>query len=369
MKTRQRTQTQSRKTEPVQTRKSPPKRQTIKAPPPADDGPPVSSSSDDDDDDSDSDSDDNKSQSPVRKRSRTHETISSAPSAPSPKRAKVAKQEWRPKTREEARDEFVFAGRAKRPQKTFGHDKLPSVYDRRSGFRDQDTATRIQGRTLKNKVGGDLGKQSKNRSINGKGKGRKRSEGDDAQEEMKEDEEEERNPNLALFDSLNDTLETPNGSFAYLKSSLANRPDTSAENNTSSIGKSNDSDGLTCPICSCPISGDLEDECRLVATQPFKKKTAFCRMHTKKKALEEWEERSYPEIDWATLDSRIASCLPALEEIITRKRHSFYRELLTKQADEDENKSTMKKYRLTVESKSLESVSTGYYGPRGAKLM
>ncbi|KAI5291088.1 hypothetical protein KEM54_006354 [Ascosphaera aggregata] len=135
----------------------------------------------------------------------------------------------------------------------------------------------------------------------------------------------------------------------------------------SKIGKAKEA--IICPVCSFPIDTDLEDECLYIATQPFRMQSAFCQRHTRKNAMDEWAERSYPEIDWAKIDDRISACFPALEDIITGKRPSFYRDLLTSQTNEEVDKSTMKKFRLTVESKGLENISTGYYGPRGAKLM
>ncbi|KAI5287596.1 hypothetical protein KEM52_001515 [Ascosphaera acerosa] len=144
-----------------------------------------------------------------------------------------------------------------------------------------------------------------------------------------------------------------------------------------------------CPVCTAPVDADLQDECALVSTQLFKKRSAFCQKHRRKEAMATWTDRGYPVIDWDGLAGRIASHLATLEAMIAGHKRSIYREMLQAQAEDDHlegpgrrgsdgagpggsgggKASTMKKFRVTVESKGLETISTGYYGPRGAKIM
>ncbi|KAI5307016.1 hypothetical protein KEM56_005598 [Ascosphaera pollenicola] len=361
MNTRRRSET--KKTQPIPSRQPSPD-QRRDEPAAADDEPPAKSSDDDDEL--------VKSQPPVKKR-RSGAAFDSLKRDCSWLLNGPTKRKVNAPTQRSA-DTAIFGCEARKPraQKTYSHQKprLGSGPDKpaRSGVKKQNVDAKSSSRSSKDTAENERGKQHEN----------------DKKRDRKENEKaktlkvEPRNENLALLDELEDSPGSSNTYLDYSRASFAGKLSTldssdarsdMSDDDTSPVSGKGNGNAVCCPICSCPMYDDLADECQLVLTQPFRRQTAFCQRHTRKRALEEWEERSYPKIDWETFEERIASCFPTLEEIITGKRSSFYRKLMTKQADEEGDKSTMKKYRLTVESKNLESISTGYYGPRGAKLM
>lgn len=125
-----------------------------------------------------------------------------------------------------------------------------------------------------------------------------------------------------------------------------------------------------CPVCQQPLHPSLHDETQAVQRLPMRRQFEFCKKHTEVGASTLWKERGYPKIKWKKLKKRIAQYLPRLEGVITGETPSFFRDLVRKEAGLQQNKSTTKKFRLTVDSDGLlNAMSTGYYGSRGSKLM
>lgn len=122
-----------------------------------------------------------------------------------------------------------------------------------------------------------------------------------------------------------------------------------------------------CPMCMQPVDKSFLEEFSKVDTRmSLRQQTQFCKAHKERSAESEWAERGYPEIDWQQLDTRITTHYTFMDEILSRRRFSFYRN-----AFEDSLKSG--KHRTLQETlmggDEVEGMSPGYYGGRGAKVM
>lgn len=122
-----------------------------------------------------------------------------------------------------------------------------------------------------------------------------------------------------------------------------------------------------CPMCKQPVDKSFLEEFSKVDTRmSLRQQTQFCKAHKERSAESEWAERGYPEIDWQQFDIRITKYYTFIDEILSRRTFSFYRN-----AFEDSLKSG--KHRTLQETlmggDEVEGMSPGYYGGRGAKVM
>ncbi|PGH10198.1 hypothetical protein AJ80_07557 [Polytolypa hystricis UAMH7299] len=120
-----------------------------------------------------------------------------------------------------------------------------------------------------------------------------------------------------------------------------------------------------CPMCKMPVDPQILAEFNATPRRKASKQVKFCRDHKRRTAEQEWVQRAYPTIHWDALDARIAKYFPDLDDILTQKKSSFYRNLV-------ESSDAMKKkgtYRMGIFSDSLDAMSAGYYGSRGSKKM
>ncbi|ODH45225.1 hypothetical protein ACO22_00221 [Paracoccidioides brasiliensis] len=120
-----------------------------------------------------------------------------------------------------------------------------------------------------------------------------------------------------------------------------------------------------CPICDQVVDPRFVDELQNLSGLNYRKKAQFCRNHTRKAAEREWVDRGYPTIDWENLHKRIEKHYAELDQILTCKKPSFYRNVL-ESARSGERRGNL---RLTVHGDGVDKISTGYYGPWGAKKM
>ena len=122
-----------------------------------------------------------------------------------------------------------------------------------------------------------------------------------------------------------------------------------------------------CPMCKQPVDQSyLEGFTKVGIRMNLRQQAQFCKAHKERSAESEWAERGYPKIDWQQLDARIANFHTFMDDILSRRTFSFYRN-----AFEDSLKSGKKK---TVQESlmgedEIEGTSPGYYGGRGAKVM
>ncbi|KKZ60090.1 hypothetical protein EMCG_00781 [[Emmonsia] crescens] len=122
---------------------------------------------------------------------------------------------------------------------------------------------------------------------------------------------------------------------------------------------------IVCPGCDQAIDPRFIDDFQSPKGLNYRKKAQFCRDHRIKAAEHEWAERGYPTIDWENLHKRIEKHYAELDRILTCNKPSFYRNVL------ESSRIGKKKgnLRLTVDGDGVEKMSTGYYGPWGAKKM
>ena len=122
-----------------------------------------------------------------------------------------------------------------------------------------------------------------------------------------------------------------------------------------------------CPLCSEPVDHDslqqFEDDNGRGIT--MRQQMKFCHLHKAQSAKAEWNSKGYPQIDWASFDRRLAWFNDALDEILKRRRPSYYRGELEQQM-KNGNRTLVQSMRNGVKMLGLE---VGYYGPKGAMMM
>ncbi|EGE79054.1 hypothetical protein BDDG_01992 [Blastomyces dermatitidis ATCC 18188] len=122
---------------------------------------------------------------------------------------------------------------------------------------------------------------------------------------------------------------------------------------------------IICPMCDQAVDPRFIDDLRSPKNLSYRKKAQFCRDHRIRAAEYEWANRGYPTINWENLHKRIEKHYVELDQILTMKKSSFYR-------NELESSRTGKKkgnLRLTVDEDEADKFLPGYYGPWGAKKM
>lgn len=119
-----------------------------------------------------------------------------------------------------------------------------------------------------------------------------------------------------------------------------------------------------CPVCNEIVEPKMLDDFLASKRTNARKQTQFCRSHRKYSAEKKWHERGYPIIDWDNLNHRIEKHYAPLEDVLTKRKPSFFRNLV-------ESLDATKKgtFRLTLGGGELDSMSSGYYGPRGSRKM
>ncbi|KAI2345415.1 hypothetical protein LOY94_005575 [Ophidiomyces ophidiicola] len=124
---------------------------------------------------------------------------------------------------------------------------------------------------------------------------------------------------------------------------------------------------ICCPACRERLDPEYLAEHQLENTKglSIRKQLQFCRQHKRWSAERDWNVRGYPDIDWNGLDERLERYFDDLEQILMRKKPSFFRNSLESSSGGSSKKNT---FRLTANS-NFDSMSSGYYGPRGSKRM
>ena len=121
-----------------------------------------------------------------------------------------------------------------------------------------------------------------------------------------------------------------------------------------------------CPMCKQPVDQSyLEGFTKAGTRMSLRQQAQFCKAHKERSAESEWAERGYPKIDWEQLDARITKSHTSLDDILSRRRFSFYRN-----AFEDSLKGgKIKTIQESMMGGEIEGMTPGYYGGRGAKVM
>ncbi|KXH50835.1 hypothetical protein CSIM01_01684 [Colletotrichum simmondsii] len=112
-----------------------------------------------------------------------------------------------------------------------------------------------------------------------------------------------------------------------------------------------------CPMCNEIVDEKLLHDFSKGARLHIRKQIQFCRLHKKKSAEKAWDARGYPKIDWEGLDTRIATHYSFLGKIINGGP-SHFGDLLLDKVKEGKNRTLLK---------AEDSLTPGYYGPRGLR--
>ncbi|ROW11500.1 hypothetical protein VMCG_00931 [Cytospora schulzeri] len=118
-------------------------------------------------------------------------------------------------------------------------------------------------------------------------------------------------------------------------------------------------DEALCPMCEEPVDkkwlGDFSKNQRMSIARQAK----FCHLHKKRSAKEIWAAKGYPEINWETLESRIAGQHDFLESLINGEK-SYYGDVHKESINTGKNRTLLK---------TEDYPTPGYYGLRGMSIM
>lgn len=127
------------------------------------------------------------------------------------------------------------------------------------------------------------------------------------------------------------------------------------------LGGSEDDDptpASLCPWCGEPVDEELLKKFSKGERMNVRMQTRFCQKHKKHTAMEAWESKAYPTIDWDGLPQRIETHHDSLLDIVDGQE-SYYRSRLAERINAGEARSMKKE----------DNLNPGYYGPRGFNLM
>ncbi len=115
-----------------------------------------------------------------------------------------------------------------------------------------------------------------------------------------------------------------------------------------------------CPMCHELVDPELLEKHSNNGRMNIRKQTAFCRMHKRRTALNSGTERGYPKIDWSTIETRLTGHESYLREILEGSQPSHYATVLKEKVESGKDRTLLK---------MEDSVTPGYYGPRGLRVM
>lgn len=120
-------------------------------------------------------------------------------------------------------------------------------------------------------------------------------------------------------------------------------------------------------MCKKPVERSIFEEYTSFGSHMnIRKQAQFCKVHMKRDAEREWEERRYPIIDWQCLDVRIAKYHDTIDEILRRTKFSFYRNVFADSIKDGKSKTLPQSL---ISGGENEAATHGYYGTRGARVM
>ena len=115
-----------------------------------------------------------------------------------------------------------------------------------------------------------------------------------------------------------------------------------------------------CPMCNLPVEQSLLDDfSKTHKRMGIVQQQKFCDLHRRLSARDQWIERGYPEIDWLRLDLRISKHHDFLRDIL-RGKPSHFTDVFYRTVKSGGNKTMLK---------TEESLTPGYYGPRGQRAI
>jgi hypothetical protein len=120
-----------------------------------------------------------------------------------------------------------------------------------------------------------------------------------------------------------------------------------------------------CPLCEEPVKESHYLDFWIGKKKTVFYQTLFCKEHKRRKALKEYRDKGYPEIDWEDLPSRIRDYHPRLKAVLRNEKPSEYRQKHAQRlADRD-----ARAVRIQLDSDAAYESTTGYYGSRGKRAM
>lgn len=150
--------------------------------------------------------------------------------------------------------------------------------------------------------------------------------------------------------------------------SFPDSPIISPAESITDITKRSDEDDTPaiCPICRDPVDLDLLQS--WTAGKPrlaFREQIQFCHAHKQHEAHQTCVQRGYPSIDWTRVPTRMRRHNAFIESILEQRVPSHFRDRLAEKVSKGENRSLMQ----TLKSGASETLTPGYYGPKGARVM
>lgn len=115
-----------------------------------------------------------------------------------------------------------------------------------------------------------------------------------------------------------------------------------------------------CPMCHSMVDPELLEKHSVGARMPIKKQSVFCRLHKRREAQETRQEKGYPDIEWAALEGRFSRHKSYIQNILEGKESSHFASLLGDKVESGKDRTLLK---------TDESLTPGYYGPRGLRTM
>lgn len=163
----------------------------------------------------------------------------------------------------------------------------------------------------------------------------------------------------ADFDFDSDDLSSLSSPPSELASLLSADDDDETQNISTNIEQS------LCPNCNAPVDPELLSKYLIRPNRRLKDDRLFCESHKMNKAEKDWTDNKYPTIDWDTFDKRVQGHLPELERLLVPNPSTFFRGRF----ESTLNDGQAKVFKFDMEGDSIEGLSCGYYGPKGANKM
>jgi hypothetical protein len=120
-----------------------------------------------------------------------------------------------------------------------------------------------------------------------------------------------------------------------------------------------------CPMCKTEVDPEVLALFQSQKKQRIREQQQFCQSHQLRTAAQQWDKLGYPTILWEDFESRMQDHFSDLEKLLVPDVSSYYRNML----DDVLKAGKAKNFRLTMDCKSLEAITCGYYGAKGANKM
>ncbi|KAK8048575.1 hypothetical protein PG994_010305 [Apiospora phragmitis] len=115
-----------------------------------------------------------------------------------------------------------------------------------------------------------------------------------------------------------------------------------------------------CPLCGQTVDSELLRKYTTRGRMTIRQQTTFCLSHKRKEAEETRRCNRYPEVDWDALEARFTEHKDFIKSILEGERASHFASLLGNKVETGKDRTLLK---------TDESLTPGYYGPRGLRLM